>query len=279
MFGAAIIVLRETFEAALLIGIVAAATRSIPNRGRWVAGGIVAGLAGAFAVAALTGRIAALFDGVGQELFNAAVLGIAVIMLGWHNVWMSAHAAELSAGARRIGREVTEGRRELSAILIVITLAVLREGSETALFLYGMMYSGELAAPAVVSGGAFGLVAGASLGVFLYAGLLRIPMKWFFRVTSMLILLLAAGMASRMAQFLIQADVLPGLASPLWDMSSVLPTESAAGALLHVLAGYDAVPTGMQVLFYVAVLVAVSAGMWWVQRGSSSPTRYSSVPK
>jgi high-affinity iron transporter len=275
MFGAAIIVLRETFEAALLIGIVAAATRSIPNRGRWVAAGIVAGLTGAFAVAALTGRIAALFDGVGQELFNAAVLGIAVIMLGWHNVWMSAHAAELSAVAKRIGREVSEGRRELSAILIVISLAVLREGSETALFLYGMMSNGELDASAVISGGALGLIAGASLGLFLYAGLLRIPMKWFFRVTSTLILLLAAGMASRMAQFLIQADVLPGLASPLWDMSSVLPADSAAGAFLHVLAGYEAVPTGMQVLFYVAVLIAVSAGMWWVQRDSSDPTRYS----
>jgi high-affinity iron transporter len=275
MFGAAIIVLRETFEAALLIGIVAAATRSIPNRGRWVAGGIVAGLAGAFAVAALTGRIGALFDGVGQELFNAMVLGIAVIMLGWHNVWMSAHAAELSAGARRVGHEVSEGRRELSAILVVIALAVLREGSETALFLYGMMSNGEIGVSAVVTGGTLGLLAGASLGAFLYAGLLRIPMKWFFRVTSTLILLLAAGMASRMALFLIQADVLPGLASPLWDMSSLLPTDSAAGAFLHVLAGYEAVPTGMQVLFYIAVLITVSAGMWWVRRASSDPTRYS----
>jgi high-affinity iron transporter len=275
MFGAAIIVLRETFEAALLIGIVAAATRSIPNRGRWITGGIVAGLAGALAVAALTGRIATLFDGIGQELFNASVLGIAVAMLGWHNVWMSAHAAELSAGARRIGRDVSEGRRQLSAIFIVISLAVLREGSETALFLYGMMANGELNAPALASGGALGLIAGVSFGAFLYAGLLRIPMKWFFRVTSMLILLLAAGMASRMAQFLIQADVLPDLASPLWDMSSVLPTDSAAGAVLHVLTGYEAVPTGLQVLFYVAVLTAISTGMWWVRRRSSDPARYS----
>jgi high-affinity iron transporter len=271
MFGAAIIVLRETFEAALLIGIVAAATRSIPNRGRWIAAGIAAGIGGALAVAVLTGRIAALFDGVGQELFNAAVLGVAVAMLGWHNVWMSAHAAELSAGARQIGRDVSEGRRELSAILVVISLAVLREGSETALFLYGMMSNGEVGAAAVLSGGTLGLAAGASLGVVLYAGLLRIPMKWFFRVTGLLILLLAAGMASRMAQFLIQADVLPGLATPLWDTSAVLPTTSAAGAILHVLAGYEAMPTGTQVLFYAAVLVIVSTGMWWARRAAAGP--------
>ena len=274
MFGAAIIVLRETFEAALLIGIVAAATRSLPNRGRWIAGGIVAGLLGALVVAALTGRIAALFEGVGQELFNATVLGLAVAMLGWHNVWMSAHAAELSDGAKRMGREVTEGRRELSAILAVIALAVLREGSETALFLYGMLSGGETGPAALLSGGALGLALGASLGVIVYAGLVRIPMKWFFRVTSLLILLLAAGMASRMAQFLIQADVLPELANPLWDMSAVLPTDSAAGSVLHVLAGYEAMPSGTQVLFYAAVLIAVSAGMWRARRASIVAPRF-----
>ena len=161
MFGAAIIVLRETFEAALLIGIVAAATRSIAGRGRWVAGGVLAGLAGACVVAALTGQIAALFDGVGQELFNATVLGVAVILLGWHNVWMSAHGVELSAEARQMGRDVSDGRRELSAILVVISLAVLREGSETALFLYGLMSNGEVTAPAVLSGGTLGLLVGA----------------------------------------------------------------------------------------------------------------------
>jgi high-affinity iron transporter len=273
MFGAAIIVLRETFEAALLIGIVAAATRSIAGRGRWVAGGVLAGLAGACVVAALTGQIAALFDGVGQELFNATVLGIAVILLGCHNVWMSAHGVELSAEARQMGRDVSDGRRELSAILVVISLAVLREGSETALFLYGLMSNGEVAAPAVLSGGALGLLVGALLGLLLYAGLLRIPMKWFFRVTSFLILLLAAGMASRMAQFLIQADMIPGLASPLWDMSAVLPTNSTAGTFLHALAGYDAAPMGMQVLFYAVALITIPAGMWWVQRSASSPSR------
>ena len=98
-------------------------------------------------------------------------------------------------------------------------------------------------------------------------------MKWFFRVTSFLILLLAAGMASRMAQFLIQADMVPGLASPLWDMSAVLPTNSAAGVFLHALAGYDAAPMGMQVLFYVAALVTILAGMWWVQRSTFAPSR------
>lgn len=95
MLGIAIILFRETFEAALLIGVVAAATRTFAGRGRWICGGIFAGLAGACIVAALAGEIAALFEGVGQQLFNAAILGAAVLLLGWHNIWMPHIAANL----------------------------------------------------------------------------------------------------------------------------------------------------------------------------------------
>jgi high-affinity iron transporter len=91
--------------------------------------------------------------------------------------------------------------------------------------------------------------------------MLRIPMKWFFSVTNALILLLAAGMASRMAQFLIQANVLPSLKSPLWDSSAVLPAHSAVGTFMHALAGYEATPSGMQVVFYVTTLIIVLPGM------------------
>ena len=270
MLGALIIVLRETIEAALLIGIIAAATRGINGRARWIGGGILAGAAGACIVAALTGHIAALFDGVGQELFNASILGVAVLLLGSHNIWMSAHGAELATGARRVGEAVTDGRRELSAVLVIVALAVLREGSESVLFLYGLMSGENASVAAVFGGGALGLLAGALMGLLMYAGMLRIPLRWFFTVTSALILLLAAGMASRMASFLIQADVLPGLASPAWDTSATLPADSILGSLLHALVGYEATPAGMQVVFYALAVVTITAGMRWAQRKSSA---------
>ena len=106
------------------------------------------------------------------------------------------------------------------------------------------------------------------LGLLIYAGMLRIPMRWFFTVTSALILLLAAGMASRMAGFLIQADVLPGLANPAWDTSATLPTDSILGGLLHALVGYEAAPSTTQVLFYALAAFIIAASMWWVQRKS-----------
>lgn len=270
MFGAAIIVLRETLEAALLIGIIAAATRSVAGRGQWIARGIAAGLVGAIVVASLTGRIAVMFDGVGQDVFNAAILGLAVLLLGWHQVWMSAHGRELAANARRVGQDLRDGRQQMSAILIVIGLAVLREGSETALFLYGMLSGGDISRVSVGTGGALGLAAGVALGYAMYAGMLKIPLRWFFAATSALILLLAAGMASKMAGFLVQADLLPSLRSPLWDTSSVLPLDSAIGTLMHALAGYEPAPSGMQVVSYVAVMLVILCGMGLVGRTSNT---------
>lgn len=269
MFGSAIIVFRETFEAAILIGIIAAATRSIAGRGLFIGAGIAAGLAGACLVAALTSTIAAMFEGVGQEAFNAAILALAVVLLAWHNIWMSMHGAELAAGAKQVGLEVKQGRRELSAILLLIALAVLREGSESALFVYGMMSGADLSVATAIYGTLLGIAAGAAVGFLLYLGMLKIPMRWFFSVTSTLILLLAAGMAARMAHFLVQADLLPSLKSPLWDVSAIVPMTSPLGILLHALVGYEAAPAGLEVLFYIATLAVIVAGMFLVQRSPS----------
>ena len=138
MLGALVIVFREVLEAAILIGIIAAATRDIPGRNRWLLGGLLAGLAGAGLVAAFTDVIGQMASGIGQELFNAIILGLAVLMLAWHNIWMASQGAALAKGAREVGQAIREGRRECSILLVVVGLAVLREGAETVLFLYGI---------------------------------------------------------------------------------------------------------------------------------------------
>ncbi len=261
MFGTAIIVFREVLEAAIIIGIVSAATREVPGRMRWLIAGLLAGLIGSGIVAASTDVIASFASGVGQELFNAIVLGVAVLMLAWHNIWMSSHGADLASHARSVGANIRNGRSECSILMIVVGLAVLREGSETVLFLYGIAASDGGGARAMLFGGLIGTLAGVVVGYTIYAGLLRILMRWFFAATGALVLLLAAGMASTAAQFLIQADLIPALASPLWDTSAALPEKGFSGMMLHSLIGYDDSPAGMQVIFYVAVLAVISLGM------------------
>ena len=166
------------------------------HRGRYLTSGVLLGLLGACLVALFAGHIADMASGVGQELFNAGVLGLAVLMLGWHNLWMAQHGREMAQQARSLGDDIQQGQQSLSVLLMVVGLAVLREGSEVVLFLYGIAAGGSTGAGSMLWGGALGTVTGVGLGWALYLGLLRIPLRWFFGVTSALILLLAAGMAS-----------------------------------------------------------------------------------
>lgn len=274
MLGSAIIVFRETLEAALIIGIIAVATRSLRHRNAWLIGGISAGVFGSVLVALFTGRIAELAEGIGQELFNAGILGLAAAMLAWHNIWMSRHGMQLARDAKQLGQDVRSGSRAMSALALVVGLAILREGSETALFLYGLLSGGEETPSSVLGGGAIGLLVGCLAGYGLYAGVLRIPARLFFSVTSGLILLLTAAMASQAARFLVQADLLPSLASPLWNSSWLLDNASLTGRVLHTLIGYEAMPSGIQVVFYTATLVLIFAGMRLVRSRPMLPTTH-----
>lgn len=266
MFGPALIIFRETIEAALVISIVAAATRSVPKRARVILLGVLIGTLGSGVIAALTETLADLAEGSGQELFNAAVLGTAALMLGWHHVWMASHGAELAREAKRVGMQVNEGVIGLSAIFVLVMLTVLREGGESVLFLTGMATGGGMSISDVVGGATLGLLGGAALGALMYSGLMRVPMKWFFGVTGWLIALLAAGLAGQMARFLIQADWIPSLVSPLWDTSAIVSADSFTGRLLHALVGYEPSPSAMQILFYVATLGIILLASAWVKR-------------
>jgi high-affinity iron transporter len=259
MLATAIIVFREVLEASLVVGIVLAASRGVPRRGVWVASGIAAGILGAALVAAGAEAIAAAVNGIGQELFNAAILFIAVAMLGWHNIWMNRHGPELAAAAASLGKAVVGGSRPLYALALVVGIAVLREGSEIVLFLYGIAIVSGAGGLSMLGGGVLGLAGGAAIGALIYLGLLAIPLRRLFTVTSWLILLLAAGMASQGAAFLMQANLLPSLGNELWDTSSMLSERSVLGLLLHVLIGYSAQPAGIQVVFYLATLLGILA--------------------
>jgi len=261
MPATAIIVFREVLEAALVVGIVLAASRGVAGRGLWVSSGIAAGVLGAALVAACASAIAAAVNGIGQELFNAAILFTAVAMLGWHNIWMNRHGRELAANAALLGKAVVGGSRPLYALALVVGIAVLREGSEIVLFLYGIAITSGASGLGMLAGGILGLAGGAAIGALIYFGLLAIPMRQLFTVTSWLILLLAAGMASQGAAFLMQANLLPSFGNDLWNTSSILSENSLIGRLLHVLIGYSAQPAGIQVVFYLATLLVIGTLM------------------
>jgi high-affinity iron transporter len=255
MLAALIIVFREVFEAGLIVGIVLAVTSSVPNRNRWIGGGVVVGVLAACIVAAFAGALSRQFAGMGQEVFNAAILAIAVVMLTWHNVWMAHHGREIAGELQAVGQAVAEGSRSLLALAVVVGVAVLREGSEVALFLYGIAASDGSSAMSLLLGGLLGLALGVGVCLLTYFGLMRIPPKALFSTTTVLITLLAAGMAAQAVAFLERTNWLTSLDKVVWDSAWLLPETSMAGRTMHTLVGYTDQPTEMQLVVYAAVLV------------------------
>jgi high-affinity iron transporter len=258
MLASLLIVFREVIEAGLIIGIVLAATRGVPRRGLWVGYGVIAGIVGACLVAGFAGQIAAFFAGSGQELFNAGILILAVGMLTWHNVWMASHGRAMAQEMRQVGAAVVAGRKPLAALAVVCGVAVLREGSEVVLFLYGIAASGGTTG--MLAGGALGVLAGAAVSALMYFGLLTIPAHRLFSVTSSLITLLAAGLAAQAIAFLQQAGYVEVLTSTVWDTSWLLSEDSLFGRLVHTLVGYTDRPDGAQVAVYL-LTVALIVGL------------------
>ncbi|WP_238121499.1 MULTISPECIES: FTR1 family iron permease [unclassified Xanthobacter] len=262
MLAALLVVFREVLEAGIVIGVVLAASEGIHGRGLWISAGVLGGVLGSALLAIFAERISNLFDGSGQEVLNAGILAVAVVMLVWTVVWMASHGREMVIQMQAIGKDVQEGRKPLTALAVVVGMAVLREGAEIVLFVYGIMSTGMETVPNVLIGGLLGLAAGAVVAFVLYRGLVAVPLKYLFKVTAAVITLLAAGLSAQVVGILQDAGFIQSLADPVWNTSWLLADDGAVGRVLRTLVGYRAEPTGMQVIAYlatVAVIVALSS--------------------
>jgi len=278
MLASMLIVFREVLEAGLIVGIVLAASEGVAGRGFWVAAGIGAGVLGASTVAAFASAIAGALQGVGQEVFTAAILMVAVCMLGWHSTWMAKHGREMAAQFSAMGRAVKGGDKSLMALAIVVAVAILREGSEVVLFLYGIAVSSGEGPARLLIGGVFGLVLAGFVSYLLYRGLVAIPLRYLFTVTNWLIALLAAGMAGQAASVLASADILPSWGDHLWNTSFLLRDDSWIGSAFHALVGYSARPSGVQVVAYVGTLAIIVALTKLANPGRASQSRSPGAP-
>ena len=277
MLGIALLVFREVLEAALIVTVVAAATRGVPRRSVFVGGGIALGVIGAIVVAVCMGFIEGSLGGVGQEVFQAVVLLTAVVMIGWHVTWMSSHGKEMVQQMQRVTDSVKAGSSSIAILLAVVALAVLREGSEVALFLFGMA-AGGASKLGFVGGIPLGLAGGVAVGFALYFGLLRIPIRYFFSATNWMLVVLASGLAASAAGFLIQANLLPAWGNQLWDTSWLLSNRSIIGQAVHVLTGYEARPAGMQLVFWIGTFIVLVAGMRFTSMRMAAQKRRTKSP-
>ena len=200
-------------------------------------------------------------------------------MLSWHQLWMANHGRQMAGEMKAMGRAVAQGSRSLFAMALVVGVAVLREGAEVVLFLYGIAASGHEGATALMLGGALGVVLGAVVSYLMYRSLIAIPVSRLFAVTGWLIALLAAGMAGQAAAILAGADLIPAWGYQLWDTSWLLPEDSIPGRALHALVGYADRPMGVQLAAWVVVLAVLVMGARWTRTApGKTPLRATAKP-
>ncbi len=263
MLSTAIIIFREVFEIVLILGIVLAATRGIEGRMKWISGGVIAGLLGSATVAVFTDQISNIFNGVGQEILNASILFTASLLIGATVIWMHKHGKEMKAKMNHVGMSIAEGEIAHISLSIIIALAILREGSEIVLFMYSMLLVGKSTAD-LISGSLIGLVSGTVIGLAIYYGLLKMSTKYFFKVTSWLLILLVVGMVSQATGFLVAAGYFEGLSEVVWDSSALISDRSAIGQLLQALVGYTSHPTKIQLLLCAITLFGIVSLIKWI---------------
>jgi high-affinity iron transporter len=253
MFSSALIVFREVFEIVLIVGVVLAATRGMPKQGLAIALGIFGGLLGAGVIAIFTDNISDMAEGMGQEMFNAIILFTAAAFIGWTIVWMKRHASEMRERFMKVGKDVIEGKSPYLMLSAIIALAVWREGSEIVMFSYGMLASGSSVAD-LASGATIGLFGGLIVGTLLYLGMIKMPMKAFFQITTALLVLLVAGMVSQGFGFLVATGAFESFSTIVWDSSWLVSERNFFGETLKVLVGYTARPTTIQLFVYLLTI-------------------------
>ncbi len=263
MFATFVIGLREGLEAALIVGIIAAfLKRSGPPgalRQMW-AGVVVAVLL------CLAGGIALQMVSSGlpqrqQEMLECVVAAVAVVMVSYMILWMRANSRGLKGELERVaGGALATG--SAFALVAMAFLAVLREGLETAVFLLAAFQSSGSAMLAVV-GAALGIAVAVVLGWLIYRGGVRLNLSKFFRITGVVLVLVAAGLVAKSLRAAYEAGWLTiGQQHPL-DLTSIARPGSVQASLLTGVLGISAQPALIEILGYLLYLVPMMAVVLW----------------
>ncbi len=265
MAAATLISLREGLEAALIVGIVLGYLRKInyPQGRGYVWLGVLGAVAASLVVAAVIQAVGFELEGRAEAIFEGATMFLAVGVLTWMIFWMRYQARLIKTSLEQdVHAAVQSGRNQgLAAVSFV---AVFREGVETALFLSAAAFASDRGG--TLPGAVLGLGIAILIGYVLYASTARLNIRLFFNLTSILLLLFAAGLLAHGVAEFQEAGVIPTLNAQVWDTNQLLDESSPVGQLFKALFGYNGNPSLEEVVAYLFYWVATLLGLrWWME--------------
>jgi high-affinity iron transporter len=256
-----LITLREGLEAALIVGIILSTLRQLDQQGRaksvWWGVGAAAGVSVLAAIA--LNALGVAFEGRGEEIFEGIAMLTAAGVLTWMIFWMQRQAPHIRQNIERDVRSAVGGAGRW-ALFGLAFLAVVREGIETALFLTASVYSTSPLMTLI--GGMIGLAAAVTIGYLIFVAGERLNLKVFFRVTSLLLLLVAAGLLAHGIHELQEAALLPVAVEHVWNVNPLIDENSTVGQFLGAMFGYNGNPSLLETLAYGAYFIVVGWFAW-----------------
>jgi high-affinity iron transporter len=266
MLGTFIITWRETIEAALIVGILLTYLAKIGQRKqfKFIYWGTFWAVLACLVFAVFSNFLSLFFQDIGQELFEAGILFLAMGVLTHMVIWMHHNAREIKGDLQKKADLAIE-KRHLWALATLAFIGVFREGVETVLFLWGLFLQGGgigNVTPPIV-GGFLGVGLGVLMTYLFFKGFGHLDLRLFFRITGVLLIFMAAGMLSSGIGKLVSIGLIPPIIEPIWDTSWLLSERNLIGSLAAGLLGYRSSPSLIQILFYVLYFPGV---VLWLRR-------------
>lgn len=254
MFKIAIIIFRECLEIALLLGVILASTSHIKNSRIYVIMGAMTGIVLASIFAFFIRTVTTVYGTYGDEIFDSGVILLTVVIISWTVVWMQGYTQKIKNNLGKLAEKITTNNASKTLLVAIVASTIFREGAEIILLVYGIS-SASLSASEYVIGLVIGSISGFIVGVVIYTGLIKLAGKYIFKVSTILLILIAAGLASEAAGILTSVGVIEMYRETLWDTSWLIDNNSIIGKLLHITVGYDSKPNGMQIIFYLSSIM------------------------
>ena len=265
MIASFLLALREGLEAALIVGLTIGVLTKMNRREQTPAvwAGVGVATAVSLIVALVLNRVGAAFEGRAEYIFEGVTMFLASAVLTWMIFWMARQGRQVQNELQTdVKTALAKGGRW--GLFAIAFFAVVREGIETALFLTAAAMTSS--AQQVLIGGLAGLAAAAILGWLLFATAVRLNLRRFFQVTSILLILFAAGLMAHGIHEFNEAGLIPGIIEHVWDMNHILDENSAVGITLKALFGYNGNPSLTEILGYVGYYVAIFLGLRQAER-------------
>ncbi|WP_341761143.1 FTR1 family protein [Candidatus Tisiphia endosymbiont of Thecophora atra] len=255
MFKIALVVFRECLEIALLLGVILAVTKQLEKSRIYIIAGVMLGTVSAALFAFFTRSITVAFSGLGDEIFNSGVILLTVALIGWTIVWMQGYGIKIKQNLNDLSVKISSGDSSYIMLVLIVAATILREGMEIIILVYSISSVEIIDSNSYLLGLIIGIVSGLTLGVIIYLGLIKIVnQQYIFRISSILLMLVASGFAAEAAGILSSSGIITILSDQLWDSSWLISDRSIYGKFLKMITGYIARPNGLQVVFYVCTL-------------------------